>query len=374
MLRLPVVPEILGFDPRLQFMHEDDVTGALAHATLNDVPGVYNVAGDGVLPWSEVRAIVGKRRVPLPPLLTGLGGRAAAHAADRRPPARGARLLRYGRGVDNSRVQRRPGSEYRYTTPGTVDAFARGLRLENTVGARPRRTSTSATSRRSSGTPPRSCGRDDSTVPLHVERRDRVAVLTLDDPERRNALEPPSWSTRSSPRSTALEADDDVGALVVTGAPPAFCSGADVDRARVSSTPRAATPRDVRAIYDGFLAVPSSHAADGGRGERPRGRRRVQPRARAATCASPATSARASTPGSLRIGLHPGGGHTWMLERAVGPQAAAAMSLFGERVDGARAAELGLAWRCVADDELLDDAVELAARAPSVAARARRPR
>jgi enoyl-CoA hydratase len=68
-----------------------------------------------------------------------------------------------------------------------------------------------------------------------------------------------------------------------------------------------------------------------------------------------------------RIGLHPGGGHVWMLERAVGPQAAAAMSLFGERVEGPRAAELGLAWRCVADDELLDDAVALAANAADLA-------
>jgi len=49
----------------------------------------------------------------------------------------------------------------------------------------------------------------------------------------------------------------------------------------------------------------------------------------------------------LDLGLHPGGGHTWMLERAVGPQAAAAMVLFGERVDGERAAAIGLAWRCV---------------------------
>jgi len=65
----------------------------------------------------------------------------------------------------------------------------------------------------------------------------------------------------------------------------------------------------------------------------------------------------------VRLGIHPGGGHTWLLERAVGPQAAAAMVLFGERVDGARAAELGLAWRCVEDDQLLDDAVALAERA-----------
>ena len=55
-----------------------------------------------------------------------------------------------------------------------------------------------------------------------------------------------------------------------------------------------------------------------------------------------------------------------MLERVVGPQAAAVMNLFGERVDGARSAELGLAWRCVDDDALLDEAVALAARAAEV--------
>jgi enoyl-CoA hydratase len=67
-----------------------------------------------------------------------------------------------------------------------------------------------------------------------------------------------------------------------------------------------------------------------------------------------------------RIGLHPGGGHVWMLEREVGPQATAAITLFGERVEGARAAELGLVWRCVPDDQLLDAAVELASAAAAL--------
>ena len=68
----------------------------------------------------------------------------------------------------------------------------------------------------------------------------------------------------------------------------------------------------------------------------------------------------------LRIGLHPGGGHAWMLERAVGPQTAAAMVLFGARLDGARAAEVGLAWACHPDEELVDRAVELAAGAAAI--------
>jgi len=135
MLRLPVVPEILGFDPRLQFVHEDDTIGALVYATLHDVAGVYNVAGEGTMPWSEVCSIVGKRRVPLPPFLTGLAVEPlrAARLVDIPPEI--LALLRYGRGVDTSRY-REAGFRYQYTTAGAVDAFAQGLRLQSTVGRR----------------------------------------------------------------------------------------------------------------------------------------------------------------------------------------------------------------------------------------------
>ena len=133
MLRLPVVPEILGFDPRVQFVHEDDVIGALVYATLHDVPGVYNVAGEGTMPWSEVCALVGKRRVPMPPFLTGLAAEPLRLARLVELPPEVLALLRYGRGVDTSRY-REAGFGYEYTTAGAVDAFARGLRLQTTVG------------------------------------------------------------------------------------------------------------------------------------------------------------------------------------------------------------------------------------------------
>jgi len=63
-LRRPVVPEVLGFDPRVQFVHEDDVVGALMYATNNDVPGVYNVAAEGWLSRDELRALVGRKVQP----------------------------------------------------------------------------------------------------------------------------------------------------------------------------------------------------------------------------------------------------------------------------------------------------------------------
>jgi enoyl-CoA hydratase len=65
----------------------------------------------------------------------------------------------------------------------------------------------------------------------------------------------------------------------------------------------------------------------------------------------------------LTLGIHPGGGHTWMMQRIVGPQTAAATVLFGEVLSGADAERCGLAWRCVPDAELLDASVAMAARA-----------
>jgi UDP-glucose 4-epimerase len=134
-LRKPVVPEIFGFDPRVQFVHADDVVEALQYATVNEVPGVYNVAGDGNLPWSEVCAIVNKRRVALPFFLTGLAAEPMRLLRVWDLPTEAMQLLRYGRGLDNTRYQR-AGFRYRYTTAGAVDSFAQGLRLASTVGAK----------------------------------------------------------------------------------------------------------------------------------------------------------------------------------------------------------------------------------------------
>ena len=65
----------------------------------------------------------------------------------------------------------------------------------------------------------------------------------------------------------------------------------------------------------------------------------------------------------LQIGLHPGGGNTWRLRRITDLQSTMALVVFGEVVDGARAAQIGLAWSCVPDAELLDVARGIAARA-----------
>ena len=101
-------------------------------------------------------------------------------------------------------------------------------------------------------------------MPLHVERRDRVAVLTLDDPDRRNALTAGLVDEIVSAVDD-LEGDDGVGALVVTGAPPAFCSGADVGSlaamsGRSEDSDSDATPSRT---YPEHARPPRFHAATG---------------------------------------------------------------------------------------------------------------
>jgi UDP-glucose 4-epimerase len=128
LLGLPAVPGILGFDPRYQFIHEDDIVGALRHAVVSDLPGIYNAAPDGVLILSEVASLLGKPYVPLlPPWGTSLAASALGLAGLRIPEeVRGQ--LRYGRGLDNRRLKQ-AGYRFQLTSREAVQAFAEALRL-----------------------------------------------------------------------------------------------------------------------------------------------------------------------------------------------------------------------------------------------------
>jgi UDP-glucose 4-epimerase len=132
LLSLPVVPMILGFDPRYQFVHEDDVVSALEHAARNTLPGLFNVAADGVLALTEVAGLLGKSYAPiLPPWGTGLAAAALRRLGLRIPPEM-LNQLRFGRGVDNRRYKA-VGFSYRYTSRETVMKLGEHLRLHPIV-------------------------------------------------------------------------------------------------------------------------------------------------------------------------------------------------------------------------------------------------
>jgi UDP-glucose 4-epimerase len=129
MFDLPLIPMILGFDPRYQFAHEDDVVNALLHASLHDLPGIFNVAGDGVLAFTEVCSLLGKQFVPiLPPWGTGIASQALRRFGVVIPPDM-LKQLRFGRGLDNRRFKA-TGFGYRYTTRETVQKLGEHLRLQ----------------------------------------------------------------------------------------------------------------------------------------------------------------------------------------------------------------------------------------------------
>jgi enoyl-CoA hydratase len=194
---------------------------------------------------------------------------------------------------------------------------------------------------------------------VRIDIADGVAVVTLDAPDRRNALTLPMVDEIAAALDAA-EADGSVGAVVVTGASPAFCAGADLSHLGDSQR------EGLRHIYEGFLRVgrsplPTVAAVNGaavGAGVN---------LALVCDVIVAAESARFDTR-FLQLGIHPGGGHTWMLQRLVGPQAAAAMVLFGQVLDGRQAAATGLAWSWVPDGELVATARDMA----SVAAAAPR--
>ena len=128
-----VCPSIFGFDPLLQFIEEDDVVRALEFVTRERIPGVFNVAGEGRLPWSEAASICGTRLLPLPP---GRPARAIApfiRLGVFELPSELVSLLRYGRGVDTRRL-RDAGFDYRYTSAGAVHNFIGGVRLRRNAG------------------------------------------------------------------------------------------------------------------------------------------------------------------------------------------------------------------------------------------------
>lgn len=189
--------------------------------------------------------------------------------------------------------------------------------------------------------------------------RDRVAVITLNHPARRNALTE-GLSTRLADAVSAAEADENVHAVVITGTPPVFCAGADLSTLAGANT---GSEDSLRRVYTGFLAVANCSlptiAAVGGAA------------VGAGLNLALAADLRLAGPTArfdarfLRLGLHPGGGMTWMLRRAVGPQTTAAMALFGQVLDAEAAHRAGLVHAVVPGDHqaLIDAAVEFAGKA-----------
>jgi enoyl-CoA hydratase len=192
---------------------------------------------------------------------------------------------------------------------------------------------------------------------VEVEQGHGVVVVTLADPRRRNVLTEPMIAALLNVYDN-LERDPTVRCVILTARGPAFCAGAELAVLEASA---AGDFSAVERVYRSFLRVaesplPTIAVVDG-------------PAIGAGLNLALACDVRVASAGAVfdsrfaALRLLPGGGHVWLLEQAVGRQAATVMALFSEPVDAADAERIGLVWRtCATADEALGQARRLAGR------------
>ena len=196
--------------------------------------------------------------------------------------------------------------------------------------------------------------RDDDLTDLTLTVRDQVAVVTLDRPEARNAFTGAMGESLGAAYRRCDE-DDDVRAVVVTGAGSAFCVGADLsprDETFAAPTHRAFTSSPVRppafALRKPVIAAVNGHALGIG--------------LTLAMQCDVRILARGATYGFVHVrrGVIPDAHSHWTVPRAVGFARAAELLLTGRHVDADEAVAMGLASRAVPADEVLPAALTIA--------------
>ena len=189
--------------------------------------------------------------------------------------------------------------------------------------------------------------------PVRVERRGRVELITLDDPDTRNALSP-AMLTGIVAAAARADADPEVGCIVLAGAPKVFAAGADI-RMLAEAGPndmylgeRAAQWNELRRVRTPTVAAVSGACLGGGL-------------ELALSCDILLCSERSKfgLP-ETQLGLIPGAGGTQLLTRAVGAAVAMDVILSGRVLDGTEAVRAGLASRAFPAESWLEDALEVA--------------
>lgn len=123
-LTMPVVPTVAGFDPRLQFVHEDDAVEVTRRAVLQRTAGTFNVAGEGVVLLSQALRRLRKVMLPLPANLMPVVGRSVARGAWADFSRDQVRYLTYGRVLDTSALEAELGYRSAYSSHRALESFA----------------------------------------------------------------------------------------------------------------------------------------------------------------------------------------------------------------------------------------------------------
>jgi len=124
----PVLPSVLGFDPRLQFLSLEDALEILTQSVVHDRPGTFNAAGDGVVLLSQAGRRLGRPLVRLPPIGFAVAARRFIRAMGSDIPPDLHRLLTFGRAIDTTALRDIFGYELTRTTEEVLEDFRAGQR------------------------------------------------------------------------------------------------------------------------------------------------------------------------------------------------------------------------------------------------------
>lgn len=133
--RLPIVPTVLGFDARLQLLHEDDAVSVMHAAAFSDVTGPINVAGDGVLMMSQAVARAGRPALPVPALFGSTVGGLLKRGGLVEFAPEDVGFLTYGRVIDTARLHATLAPTLGYTTAEAFADFVRGQITHGTTSS-----------------------------------------------------------------------------------------------------------------------------------------------------------------------------------------------------------------------------------------------
>jgi UDP-glucose 4-epimerase len=124
MFRPPVMVRVAGYDPRMQFVHEEDLVEVIVACLGQGKAGVFNVAGEGELLYSEVARLAGKRMVAIPEsVLRSVLGLSWFLRLQSEAPVSGLGFIKYPPVVSTEKLKKEMGFRFRYSSADAVAAF-----------------------------------------------------------------------------------------------------------------------------------------------------------------------------------------------------------------------------------------------------------
>jgi UDP-glucose 4-epimerase len=131
----PIIPVVIGYQPRLQFLHEEDALAAIEHATLLGRPGTFNLAADGVVTLAQAIRRAGRIELPVPAGLMGTVAGVFRNMGINTLHGDQADYLTYGRVLDTTRMRAELGFAPRRTSLETLDDFIARKPLEPVISS-----------------------------------------------------------------------------------------------------------------------------------------------------------------------------------------------------------------------------------------------